>query len=192
MLSKTISTLLIGVGVVLVSPAVLAADGCNPGAPAESVAAEMAPWDFLIGHHQVDVRLWQDGTWTDPVATAEWNGWWGLEGHAIIDEWFGPANAEGLRNRGVNVRVWDEDAGRWRMTWQATRGAEAAIYESEVRDDGFMHMWQVSPPEEAETDAWFEITGDDTWIRVQKTRDETGAWINQFRLDAMRVPCDPE
>lgn len=190
MLKKTLSTLLIGAGIALGGQVALAADGCHPGAPADGVGDEMAAWDFLIGHHVVDVRLWQDGAWSDPVATAEWNGWWGLDGYAIVDEWFGPANAEGLRNRGVNVRVWDEDAQVWRMAWQATRNAVAAIYESEVRDDGFMHMWQVSPPEEQETDAWFEVAGENTWVRVQRGRDEDGNWINQFRLDATRTPCD--
>jgi len=193
MLTKKLSMLLVGAGMSLVAHGAAAQEACDFGTPAPGVAETMAAWDFLIGNHTVDLRLWQDGAWTDPVATATWNGWWGLGGHAIVDEWFGPQRPDGSPgNNGVNVRVWDTDAGLWRMTWQQTRGATAAIYESQVRDDGFMHMWQTDPAEEQESDAWFEITGDNTWIRVQRTHDENGEWVNQFRLDATRTPCQPE
>lgn len=180
------------VSAALASPA-FAQESCDFGTPAEGVGEVMAGWDFLIGNHEVDVRLWQDGAWSDPVATAQWNGWWGLGGTAIIDEWFGPRRPDGAPgNNGVNVRVWDADAQVWRMTWQATRNATAAIYESEVRDDGFMHMWQTLPEDPTETDAWFEITGQETWVRIERARDEKGAWVNQFRLDARRLPCSAE
>lgn len=190
MKKNIICTLLIGAGLLLAAPATYARDVCGVGTPADGVREAMAPWDFLIGPHEVEVRLWQDGAWTDPVATAHWNGWWGLGGHAIIDEWFGPQRPDGSPgNNGVNVRIWDEENQVWRMTWAQTRGAEVAIFESDIRDDGFMHMRQVSPAEEAETDAWFEVTGEDTWTRIQRGRDENGEWVMQFRLDATRLPC---
>jgi len=192
MLTKKLTTLLVGAGMSLVAHGAAAQETCDFGTPTEGVAETMAPWDFLIGNHEVDFRLWQDGAWSEPLAIARWNGWWGLEGAVLIDEWFGPTPPGGEPVLGVNVRVWDESVSRWRMTWQQTRGATAAIYESEVRDDGFMHMWQTNPPETQETDAWFEVTGDNTWIRIQRIRDENGDWVNQFRLDARRLSCQPE
>jgi len=190
MKQKFIRTLLIGAGLALAVQGAAAHEVCDVGTPAEGVAEVMAPWTFLIGPHEVAVRLWQDGAWSEPVASAEWNGWWGLGGRVLIDEWFGPGRPDGgPGNDGVNVRAWDEERHVWRMTWQQTRGAEAAIFESQIRDDGFMHMWQTDPAEESETDAWFEITGENTWSRIQRGRDENGEWVMQFRLDATRQPC---
>lgn len=192
MFNKRFSFAVIGASLIAMTGGALAQETCNFGTPAnDTVAATMAPWDFLIGNHTIEVRGWNEGAWTDPVATAEWNGWWGLGGHAIIDEWFGPARADGTPgNNGVNVRVWDGDAEVWRMTWQSTAGATAGIYESEVREDGHMHMWQTDPADADESHAWFEITGEDTWIRIHRARDENGEWVNQFRLDATRVACE--
>jgi hypothetical protein len=189
MLNKKMNMALVGATLFAMCSGALAQETCDVGAPAnETIAETMAAWDFLIGDHTVDLRFWQDGEWGAPVAQAEWNGWWGLGGHAIMDEWFGPVRPDGTPgNKGVNVRVWDADVEVWRMTWQATAGAVAAIYESEVRDDGFMHMWQTNPAEEQETGAWFEITGEDTWTRVQQVRDAEGNWVPQFRLDATRT-----
>lgn len=168
-----------------------ARDVCDVGAPAnDDVAAELAAWDFLIGPHAIDVRVWQDGEWSDPVATVEWNGWWGLGGRAVIDEWFGPHAEGAFGNDGVNVRVWDGEAEVWRMTWQQTRGSVAAIYEARVEEDGFLHMEQTLPEEEQDTDAWFEPTGDGTWSRIQRVRAEDGEWQMQFRLDATPLSCD--
>ena len=121
---------------------------------------------------------------------AQWNGWWGLGGRALIDEWFGPSRGEGRGNDGVNVRVWDEEAQVWRMTWQQTANSVAAIYESRIEEDGFMHMWQVSPEGVDTSDAWFEITGPDTWSRIQRSRNEAGEWQMDFRLDARRLACE--
>jgi len=114
---KRISTLIVGAAALALTPAALAQETCDFGAPAEGVAEVMAGWDFLIGDHLVDIRLWQEGAWSDPVAQATWNGWWGLGGHALIDEWIAPDRRDGTPgNKGVNVRVWDAEIERWRMT----------------------------------------------------------------------------
>ncbi len=176
---------------VLMSNHAFALDGCDVGAPYGDTAPQMAAWEFLIGNHEVDFILpTEDGTWGEPVAVAQWNGWWGLGGRALIDEWFGPSRDGGRGNDGVNVRVWNEEAQVWRMTWQQTRNSVAAIYEARIEEDGLLHMWQVMPEEETQSDAWFEITGPDTWSRIQRSRNDEGEWQMDFRLDARRQACD--
>jgi len=191
MIKKTIAATIIAASTFIASCAMAETASCDFGTPYGEVGTELAGWDFLIGNHNVAFVLpSDDGTWGEPVAMAQWNGWWGLGGRALIDEWFGPSRGEGRGNDGVNVRVWDEEAQVWRMTWQQTGNSVAAIYESRIEEDGFMHMWQVAPEPEGESDAWFEITGPDTWSRIERAKDENGEWQNSFRLDAVRQTCD--
>ncbi len=170
------------------SPA-LAQDVCDFGAPNPEAPVEINQFEFLVGNHRIEARIWQNGDWTQGYAPAEWNGRWGIDGWAVIDEWFGPQLGDNPQNLGVNVRYFNEETGRWSMVWQATNGA-AQILEAELRDDGNVHMWQVTPEPAQERFIYFLVHSDTHWSRIDGLVLEDGTHQHQYRLDAFEVPCE--
>ena len=172
----------------LACPGMLAAQEstCDVGSLSDSAPAETQQFSFLLGDHEVTLHAWTGSGWTPPrPVNARWRGWYGLSGTAIYDEWEDPdPNTGGL---GVNVRMYDDAEGVWKMMWIATTGLQVQDLRAEVRD-GVLTMWQVYP-ERPGWKAEFEILGDDQWARVSYQQDEAGDWQPQFRLVATRQPC---
>ena len=107
---------------------------------------------------------------------------------AIEDEWFDPD--PGLvpdSPRGVNIRMWDAEAGEWDMTWIHTSGRQVQDLRAKVIE-GRLTMWQVYP-ERPNFRADFERLGPDSWQRVQYAPDEQGEWQPTFKLVATRIAC---
>ena len=156
---------------------------------APSAALENSDFDFLIGDHVVDLYAWRDAAWTPPrPVRARWNGWYGLDGRAIIDEWLDPGvpgRSEG--NRGVNVRLFDPAVAQWQMSWLDTARREVWSLRAERRD-GELVMWRQHPEREG-WKAVFEVLGDGRWQRIEYLRDDAGTWIPRYRLVARRIPC---
>jgi len=164
---------------------------CNQGAPDARAPAEMSQFAFLIGDYQVHLHAWQGDRWSPPVPdhTARWNGWYGLGGMAIYDEWFNPDLAQDRGgNRGVNVRLYDPEERVWKMMWIATSNKIVWDLRAEVRD-GTLTMWQVHPPR-PDFKAIFNVHDADHWERVSFTQDDQGNWVKQYKLAATRIPCD--
>lgn len=163
---------------------------CHYGSPDPKAPAELAQFSFLIGDFQISLHGWRGDHWSSPVPdkTARWNGWYGLGGMAIYDEWFNPDLAQSRNgNRGVNVRLYDPGENIWKMMWIATSKKEVWDLRAQVRH-GTLTMWQVHPPR-PDFKAVFNVIDDDHWERISFTHDTKGNWVRQYKLAATRIPC---
>ena len=174
-----------------VEPVQLSAPRCDYGAPHPNAPPALSQFDFLIGDFSITLHAWRNGAWTPPRPGpgARWNGWYGLGGMVIVDEWFDPDPSYDIdATRGVNVRLFDTEQNVWKMMWVATGGKQVQDLRAEMRD-GVLTMWQVYP-ERPGFEAEFHRTDADRWRRVQYTLDDSGNRVPQFKLEATRVPCD--
>lgn len=163
---------------------------CDYGALHENAPPQTEQFAFLIGDYKVTLHQWQGEDWSpaQPGVSARWNGYYGLGGMAIIDEWYNPdiaQNPDG--NHGVNVRLYDPEAEEWDMMWVATRNHQVQDLRAKIID-GKLTMWQVYP-ERANFRAVFNVDDDDHWNRVSYVKDENDEWARQFKLAATRIAC---
>ncbi len=167
-----------------------AAQSCDFGAPAADLPPEAHQFDFMIGNFRIEARQWTGEEFSAGYLEAEWNGRWGLDGRAVIDEWFGPeVSPDRPRVFGANVRYYNAETGRWSMVWQATNGA-ASVLEAEQGEDGVLRMWQVYPEPTSERQIWFEVYSPGHWARIDGPVDEEGNFTPQYKLEAHAVPCE--
>ena len=168
----------------------LAPARCDVGAPHPNAPAELAQFAFLVGDYKVTFHGWQGEEWSQaqPGRQARWNGWYGLGGMAIYDEWYGEdPGVNPDTSRGVNVRMYDPEAEEWDMMWIATLGSQVQDLRAKVID-GTLTMWQVYP-DRANFRAEFVVEDEDHWARISYTKDDNGEWVKQFKLAASRIPC---
>ncbi len=152
---------------------------------------EIAQFDFLIGDFEITSHIMTPSGWSPPRPgpRARWNGWYSMGGMMITDEWYDPD--PGLQSdslRGVNVRLYDETSGEWKMMWVATGGAQVQDLRAGMKD-GKLTMWQVYP-KPIDLVADFTVEDANTWHRVSYVQDEDGAWTPKYKLRAMRIPCE--
>ncbi|MGD8384223.1 MAG: hypothetical protein PVF89_02335 [Lysobacterales bacterium] len=163
---------------------------CRYGSPDPHAPPELSQFAFLVGDFRIRLHAWQGDHWSPPVPdkTARWNGWYGLGGMAIYDEWFNPDLAQSRDgNRGINVRMYDPAENIWKMMWIATSKKEVSDLRAQVQN-GTLTMWQVYPPR-PDFKAIFNIHDDDRWDRISFTQDASGHWVKQYKLAATRIPC---
>lgn len=170
----------------------LAPPRCDYGEPHPNAPAELSQFSFLIGDFSIDAQGWTGEAWTAPgqvPVPARWNGWYGLGGMAIYDEWYteDPAITPDT-GRGVNVRFYDAENQQWKMMWTASGTLQPQDLRAEIRD-GKLTMWQVYP-ERPDFLAEFEVVDEDHWHRVSYTKDENDAWVAQYKLSATRIKCE--
>ena len=171
------------------TPAPMAAR-CAPGAPHPDAPPEIEQFAFLVGDFDITSHIMMNATWSPPRPGphARWNGWYGLGGMAIYDEWYDPD--PGLKPdapRGVNVRYYDSEADVWKMMWISDTGKQVQDLRAEMRD-GKLTMWQVYP-DRPNFLADFTVEDEDHWYRVSYTKGEDGEWVPQYKLRATRIPC---
>jgi len=163
---------------------------CDYGELHPNAPEETKQFSFLIGDYKVHLHRWQGEDWSPalPGVTARWNGWHGLDGMAVVDEWFNPDPAQNPdAPRGVNVRMYDTDAEEWDMMWIATSGNQVQDLRAKVID-GVLTMWQAYP-DRPNFRATFEIEDEDHWARIAFAKDDEGEWVKTFKLAATRIPC---
>ena len=168
-----------------------AAPRCEYGALHTNAPVELNQFGFLIGDFEITSHAWRNGQWTPPRPgpRARWNGWYGLGGMTIIDEWYDPdPGLDPNSPRGVNVRLFDDEEGIWKMMWIATGGRQVQDLRAEMRD-GKLTMWQVYP-ERPNFLADFTIVDNQHWHRISYVKDSDGEWVPQFKLAASRIACD--
>ena len=140
-------------------------------------------FDFLLGQHSVALHAWTPDGWTPPRPVgANWNGWRGLEGAAVYDEWLDPQGG-----KGVNVRMYDAEKAVWKMMWIATGSLQVQDLRAGFKD-GKLTMWQVYP-ERSGWKAVFTRESTDSWAREEFFENEKGEWVPRFRLVATRSDC---
>jgi len=172
----------------LATPA-FAQRSCDFGVPNPDAPDEINQFGFLIGNFRIESRIWQGDAFSEGYLPAEWNGRWGIDGWAIIDEWFGPQIGENPQTFGVNVRTYNPETESWSMVWQATSGS-SMILGAEQGEDGVLRMWQTTPEPTQERYIYFEIYDDTHWARIDGIIGEDGARVPKFRIDAYREPCE--
>ena len=163
---------------------------CDYGALHENAPPETEQFAFLIGDYKITLHQWQGEDWSpaQPGVSARWNGYYGLGGMAIVDEWYHPDPAQDPdAPRGVNVRMYDPDAEEWDMMWVATNTHQVQDLRARMKE-GVLTMWQEYP-ERPNFLAEFHIDDDDHWSRISYIKDENGEWAKQFKLAATRIPC---
>jgi hypothetical protein len=169
----------------------LAPPKCDYGKPHPSAPSELAQFSFLIGDYTIDAQAWAGKDWTAPgqvPVPARWNGWYGLDGMAIYDEWYTQdpgVNAETAR--GVNVRFYDDKNKEWKMMWTSSGTLQPQDLRAEIRN-GVLTMWQVYP-DRPNFKAEFFSVDDDNWYRISYTKDENNNWVKQYKLSAKRLKC---
>lgn len=164
---------------------------CDYGTMHPNAPAQTQEFAFLIGDYRINLHAWQGDDWSpaQPGVTARWNGYYGLGGMAIVDEWFHPDTAQDPdSSRGINVRMYDEEAGEWDMMWVATGAHQVQDLRAKVID-GVLTMWQVYP-ERPDFKATFQIDDEDHWSRIAYKKDESRGWVKTFKLAATRIPCE--
>ncbi len=169
----------------------IAPPGCDYGERSADVAAAFSQFEFLIGDFEIEGFGWFNNRWyTNPNATVppRWNGYYGLNGKAIVDEWFNEdPGITPETHRGINVRMFDEKAAEWKMMWISTVNHTVQDLRAKVID-GKLTMWQVYP-ERPTFKAEFEVLSDSQWQRTEYIKDENGNWNQRFKLVATRIPC---
>ena len=164
---------------------------CDYGAPHPNAPAELSQFAFLIGDYDITGHAWTGTGWTPPRPGphSRWNGWYGLGGMAIYDEWYSPdPGIDPDAPRGINVRFYDSKTSKWKMMWIATGAGQVQDLRAEMRD-GKLTMWQVYP-DRPDFLADFTVVDEDHWYRTGYGKDEQGEWVPQFKLTATRIPCD--
>jgi len=163
---------------------------CAYGSPHADAPPELAQFGFLIGDFTILLHAWTGDDWSPPKpgVSARWNGRYALDGMAIMDEWYNPDPGQNpAAPRGVNVRMYDPEAGEWDMMWLATGTHQVQDLRARM-EEGRLVMWQVYP-ERPDFRAEFIITDDNHWARISYTRDENGEQVKQYKLSATRLPC---
>lgn len=166
----------------------------NYGEPHPDMPPEFAQFAFIIGDFDVGYRNWdaEADDWGEPQFYARWNGYYGFGGRAIFDEWFDPGYGYvETSGAGINIRLFDVEAGRWETAWHYTANTEVRELHQEVREDGQLWLWQVYP-EAGERDVHFETYDADHWARIERQRNEDGEWVNAVKLEARRATCPAE
>ena len=164
---------------------------CDYGRIHPDAPEETKQFWLLVGDYKIHLHKWLGENWSPPQpgVTARWNGWYGLGGMAIVDEWFNPDPAQDPgSSRGINVRMYDREAEEWDMMWVATGAHQVQDLRAKVIE-GVLTMWQVYP-ERPNFRATFHIDDDDHWSRITYAKDESGEWVTTFKLSAIRIPCD--
>ena len=184
-----------GLPAVAADPVVEGLQTCDFGKRSEAAPEELEQFAFLVGNWDIENRsLQRDGSWSEQTTPSYWEGRWILGGHAIADYWYNtpPATAPGedLPGRGVNVRMYREDSGQWTNMWQHSVLAEVRTLVSEVRDDGYMHMWATHPDTSDQRRMHFVVESENRWVRIEeRPLGPNGAWIKVHRIEATRAPC---
>ena len=164
---------------------------CDYGARHPDAPQELKQFEFLIGDFDITSHVMTPSGWSPPRPGphARWNGWWGLEGKMIYDEWFDTdPGLDPNSPRGVNVRFYDDQESVWKMMWISDAGRSVLDLRAEMRNDK-LTMWQVYP-NEIDLVADFTVEDEDHWYRVSYTKNDDGDWVPQFKLRATRIPCE--
>lgn len=173
----------------------IAPPSCDYGSPHPDAPEELAQFDFLIGDFAITVFRWVEGQWQEvpfsQYGPARWNGRYALGGMAIADEWYDrDPGLDPAAPRGINIRMWDDEAQEWDMTWLYTGNHQGTDLRARI-EDGRLTMWQVYP-ERPDFRAYFERYSPDSWARIALAPDAEGNWHKTIKLQATRIACPAE
>lgn len=111
------------------------APGRAPEAP-----AELERWGQLAGTWScASTFLNGDGEWQEVPGRATWTWAYVLDGWAVQDVWRGPPGVATPGSTGTNLRIYDREAGLWRMVWATGVSTDFQVFEATM-DEGSIVM----------------------------------------------------
>lgn len=168
----------------------LAAPSCDYGSPSPDAAPELAQFDFLIGDFTITGRIWQGEDWGPEITSprARLSGRYILGGRAIQDEWYD--NDPGFNpksTRGVTTRIYDAEAGHWKVTWISAD--KPVITQLKVAMEDNALTMRTLAPTQPNYDAVFERQGPDRWTRTAFRTNKDGTRTNTWQAIGTRIEC---
>lgn len=168
----------------------IATPSCDYGEPSQSAAPQLSQFNFLIGDFTITARVFADGKWGTIIDNPRPRlvGRYILGGMAIQDEWYD--NDPGLdpgTQRGVITRIYDSDAGEWKVAWTYSKNPQITDLRVTMVD-GLLTMRTFSP-KQPNFDAYFERTDADTWTRTAFKTQEDGSRTPLWQAIATRIAC---
>ena len=165
---------------------------CDVGNATEEQRAALAPMDFFIGDYAVTGHVWTGGGWSPPrpgTVPARWNGRYGLDGAAILDEWFDEdPGTKPDTLRGINARMAKDD-GTFYMSWVSSHAQGVQHLTASVGEDGLLRMVQLYP-ERPGFEATFVEIDPDHWVRISVAPGPDGQPGTPVLLNATRIACN--
>ena len=126
------------------TPVPLSAQGAHPEAP-----DELEQYGQFVGSWRcAGQSLQPDGKWQKSPGLATWTWYYVLDGHAIQDVWHPATEAGPDAAVGTNLRIYDAEAGLWRMVWATATQSHFDTFRATYRD-GEILMYGERPPSKA-------------------------------------------
>lgn len=156
---------------------------------------ESHAFDFWIGDWNIRQKiLRQDGTWLRFEAKTSVSP--ALDGCAIVEHWEGTVQFfwEGMRTpepmRGLSVRAYDPDTGRWHIHWMDTRtphfGAPYVGGFSEGRGE-FFREWMTPEGERLGRITFSDITPESVDWELAISSDGGQSWSSLWVMEMYRM-----
>lgn len=112
------------------APVPLSTPAAHPEAP-----DELAHYGQFVGTWRCEGQsLQQDGNWQKSPGIATWSWYYVLDGHAIQDVWQPAPEAGADAAAGTNLRIYDAEAGLWRMVWTTAKQNHFDVFRASYRD----------------------------------------------------------
>jgi hypothetical protein len=174
----------------LLAPTVSAgirAEGPAPGSP-----PELDQYGQFVGTWTCQsYRRVRDGSWQANDWENTWTWYWVLEGQAIQDVWETPPDAPTGPNLGTNLRIYDPEAGIWRMAWTTTGTRRFDFFEARQEGEEIVMIGEIPArePRPAHTAriTFHEIAADSfQWRYEASLQGPDGPWSEQARLSCRR------
>jgi hypothetical protein len=127
-------------GALHATPVALSAPAAHPDAP-----AELQQYGRFVGSWYCQSEARQaDGSWQKTPGRATWSWYYVLDGHAIQDVWQPSPEVVPAAAVGTNLRIYDAEAGVWRMVWTTSRQSYFDTFRA-IERDGEILMYGERP-----------------------------------------------
>jgi hypothetical protein len=153
----------------------------NPNAPQEleQFGRLGGPWDCSI------YNLGQGGLWHKRAGGARWTFNYALDGNAVTDIWVPDPDDEYPGSVGMNLRVYDPQAGLWRIAWTTVDQARFDLYEASY-EDGDIIMWGQRPDHQARITFYNVRPNQFDWKYEFSPLDDGTLWTEIVRMQCLR------
>jgi hypothetical protein len=162
--------------------------GVHPNAPPET-----KQFEFIVGTWDCKARFMTgpDGKYNESQAT--WIGKYYLDGWAIEDTWI-TKRPDGTSSKGVNIRSFNKETGKWNNRWLVQGSLKWKYYESEmVGDTMVMTGGEGSDPvgEFIDRNTFYDVKEDSWSWRKDRSYDGGETWVTGVGyIEATRADKD--
>ena len=169
------------------------AAGISAAGPADGEPAAVAEYGRFVGEWRCRTyaRV-RDGSWQANEWESTWTWHWVLQGHAIQDVWEVPPEAPRGSSLGTNLRIYNPEAGAWRIAWTTTNTREFDLFEARAQGEELVMTGEIPargqrPPHTARV-TFHDIAADSfQWRYEASLQGGDGPWSEQARLSCRRA-----